>query len=217
MILSFQENRRYRRILSIFFLLCISLSGYAQGETPNAKQARRIFETAYEQVFGSEGSSLVYDVNIVGLFKTRGKIWLKNKKQRYSDRRVDSWNDGERYYKAIKKKKIVEIYNPNSENKDKYASRFKFTLDDFNYSITKQSDGLLITLKQKKKAKGTIKEVKALLAPHTYAPIRLRIKVAFIWTTIKISDFHAGGIDDDVFVFPRNKYASEGWKFEDKD
>lgn len=217
MILSFQENRRYRRILSIFFLLFISLSGYAQEETPNAKQARRIFETAYEQVFGSEGSSLVYDVNIVGLFKTRGKIWLKNKKQRYSDRRVDSWNDGERYYKAIKKKKIVEIYNPNSEKKDKYASRFKFTLDDFNYSITKQPDGLLITLKQKKKAKGTIKEVKALLAPHTYAPIRLRIKVAFIWTTIKISDFQAGGIDDDVFVFPRNKYASEGWKFEDKD
>ena len=217
MILSFQENRRYRRILSIFFLLSISLLGYAQEETPNAKQARRIFETAYNQVFGSEGSSLVYDVNIVGLFKTRGKIWLKDKKQRYSDRRVDSWNDGERYYKAIKKKKIVEIYNPNSEKKDKYASRFKFTLDDFNYSITKHSDGLLITLKQKKKAKGTIKEVKALLAPHTYAPIRLRIKVAFIWTTIKISDFHAGGIDDDVFVFPRSKYASEGWKFEDKD
>ena len=217
MILNAQVNTNYRRIQAVLLLLVISLAAYANDETPNAQQARRIFETAYDRVFGNEGSSLVYDVNIIGVFKTKGKIWLKGNKKRYSDRRVESWSDGQNYYKAIRKKKKVEIYDPTSEKKDKYAARFKFTLDDFNYSIAKQPDGLLVTLKQKKKAKGTIKEVKALLAPHTYAPIRLRIKVAFIWTTIKISDFHAGGIDDEVFVFPRSKYASEGWKFETVD
>lgn len=217
MILSFQENRSYRCILSVFFLLCISLLGHAQEETPNAKQARRIFETAYDRVFGSEGSYLRYDVNIIGIFKTNGRIWLKGKKMRTSDRRVETWSDGQKYYKAIKKKKTVEIYNPNSDKKDKYASRFKFTLDDFRYSISKKSGGLLITLKQKKKAKGTIKEVKALLAPDTYAPIRLRIKVAFFWTTIKVSDFQAGKIDDSIFIFPRSKYTTEGWIFEDVD
>ena len=211
------ENRKYRRIQAIFLLLLFSFPVQAQEDTPNAKQARRIFETAFDRVFGSEGSRLKYDVNIVGIFKTNGRIWLKEKKMRTSDRRVDTWSDGQKYYKAIRKKKTVEIYDPNSDKKDKYASRFKFTLDDFRYSISKESGGLLITLKQKKKAKGTIKEVKALLTPDTYAPIRLRIKVAFIWTTIKISDFHAGNISDDVFVFPRSKYAAEGWKFENVD
>ncbi|MBQ5458631.1 MAG: hypothetical protein IIT61_07935, partial [Bacteroidales bacterium] len=72
----------------------------------------------------------------------------------------------------------------------------------------------MLTLKQKKNAKGTIKEVQALVAYKTYAPIRLRIKVAFFWTTIQISNFKAGNISDNTFVFPRDRY--KGWKFVDK-
>ena len=74
--------------------------------------------------------------------------------------------------------------------------------------------GLLVTMKQKKKAKGTIKEVKALVKYHTYEPIQLKLKVAFFWTTVKISNFKAGGISDDLFVFPADKYKS--WKKVDK-
>jgi hypothetical protein len=74
----------------------------------------------------------------------------------------------------------------------------------------------MLTLKRKKKVKGNIKEVRALVAPQTYAPIRLRIKVSFIWTTIKISEFQSGGISDDTFVFPDSEYVSAGWKYDDK-
>ena len=49
----------------------------------------------------------------------------------------------------------------------------------------------------------------------TYAPISLKVKVAFIWTTIKISDFSAGNISDETFVFPRKRYE-KGYKFVDK-
>ena len=72
----------------------------------------------------------------------------------------------------------------------------------------------LITLKQKKKAKGTIKVVKAWVTKKGYEPVRLRIKVSIIWTTVSISDFKVGGIDDNLFVFPRNQYKD--WKFIDK-
>ena len=63
----------------------------------------------------------------------------------------------------------------------------------------------MLTLKAKKGAKG-IKEVHALVARKTYHPISLRIKISFIWTTIKISDFHSGGITDEILRFPKEKY-----------
>ena len=154
-------------------------------------------------------------MNIIGIYKTSGVIWFKDKKRRFSDERVDTWNDGTTAYMAYRKKKTVEIHHANSDKKDKYSGRFKFSLDDFNYSVAKDPEGLLLTMKQKKKAKGTIKEVRALVAERTYAPIKLRIKVAFFWTTIHIHDFKSGDIDDSIFEFPREKYG-KGWKYVDK-
>ena len=115
---------------------------------------------------------------------------------------------------AFRKKKEVHIHNANSDKKDKYSGKFKFELDDFDYSITEDDGMFLITLKQKKMAKGTIKTVKAWVTKKGYEPVRLRIKVAFIWTTVTISDFKSGGIGDDIFVFPRNQYKD--WKYIDK-
>ena len=52
-------------------MLMIPLLCTAQTEeTPNARQARRIFNTAYQKVFGEQGASLHYDVNIIGIYKT---------------------------------------------------------------------------------------------------------------------------------------------------
>ena len=93
---------------------------------------------------------------------------------------------------------------------------WEFSLDDFSYSVESdpQGQGLLVTMKQKKSAKGTIKEVKALVKYHTYEPIQLKLKVAFFWTTVKISNFKSGGIDDSMFIFPAERYKD--WKKVDK-
>ena len=182
--------------------------------TANERQARRIFNQAYNQVFGEQGASLHYDVNIVGIYKTHGDITFKGKKQKFVDEKVNTWNDGTTAYMAFRKKKEVHIHQANSDKKDKYSGKFKFELDDFDYSIAEDGDQFLITLKQKKKAKGTIKIVKAWLTKKGYEPVRLRIKVAFFWTTVKIDNFRSGGITDDIFVFPRQQYKD--WKFIDK-
>ena len=206
-------------IKRLFLLTIIALlqcaAAQAQNETPNARQARRIFNQVYDKVFGQQGSTLTYDVNIIGIYKTHGTIWMKGKKQKFVDEKVNTWNDGTTAYMCYRKRKTVEIHHANSDKKDKYSGRFKFSLDDFNYSIAKDPEGLLITLKQKKKAKGTIKEVRALISEPELEPVRLRIKVAFFWTTVNISNFKSGGITDDLFVFPRKNYQ-EGWKFVDK-
>lgn len=201
------------RIL-ITLLAALTFLGARADETPNERQARRIFDKSYQLVFGDEGASLHYDVNIVGIYKTKGDITIKGKKQKFTDERVNTWNDGVTAYMAYRKKGIVEIHHANSDKKDKYSGRFKFSLDDFTYNVSSDPDGLLLTLKQKKGAKGSIKEVRALVDRGSYVPKRLRIKVAFFWTTINISNFHSGGISDNVFVFPKKRY--EGWKFVDK-
>jgi uncharacterized protein (DUF1800 family) len=190
-----------------------ALAATAQ-ETPNAQQARRIFEKTYNMVFGPQGATLHYDVNIVGLYKTQGTIWYKEKKQKFVDEKVNTWNDGKTAYMAYRKKKTVEIHNAQSDKKDKYSGKFKFSPDDFDYAISEDGDNLLLLLKQKKHAKGSIKEVQAWVKRGSNEPLRLRIKLALFWTNITISNFRSGGISDNLFVFPRNQYKD--WKFIDK-
>ena len=203
-----------RRKIVLLVILALQTVVLCAQQTANEKQARRIFNQAYNQVFGEQGATLHYDVNIIGIYKTSGTIWYKGKKQKFVDERVNTWNDGQTAYMAFRKKKEVHIHHANSDKKDKYSGKFKFNLDDFDYSIAEDDGLFLITLKQKKKAKGTIKIVKAWVTKKGYEPVRLRIKVSIIWTTVTISDFKAGGIDDNLFVFPRNQYKD--WKFIDK-
>lgn len=203
-----------RRKIVLLVILALQTVVLCAQQTANEKQARRIFNQAYNQVFGEQGATLHYDVNIIGIYKTSGTIWYKGKKQKFVDERVNTWNDGQTAYMAFRKKKEVHIHHANSDKKDKYSGKFKFNLDDFDYSIAEDEGMFLITLKQKKKAKGTIKVVKAWVTKKGYEPVKLRIKVSIIWTTVTISDFKVGGIDDNLFVFPRNQYKD--WKFIDK-
>ena len=202
-----------RKIVLLILLVTQTVLVCAQ-QTANERQARRIFNQAYNQVFGEQGATLHYDVNIVGVYKTSGTIWYKGKKQKFVDEKVNTWNDGTTAYMAFRKKKEVQIHNANSDKKDKYSGKFKFHPDDFDYSIAEDEGMFLITLKQKKQAKGTIKMVKAWLTKKGYEPVKLRIKVAFIWTTVNVSNFRSGGISDDMFVFPSSQYKD--WKFVDK-
>ena len=198
-------------------LISVMTSVKAQDDSEmsaNERQAKRIFNQAYQQVFGEQGATLRYDVNITGIYKTYGTIWYKGKKSRFEDAKMNSWNDGTTVYtikKKKKKKKEVEIHESKNNKSDKYSSKFK--PENFNYSIANDEEGLLLTLKAKKGTKG-IKEVQALVKRQSYEPIRVRIKIAFIWTTIKVSNFKSGGITDEMLRFPAEKYKD--YKFVDK-
>jgi hypothetical protein len=156
-------------------LLFLTALCFVQAQnTPNARQARRIFNNAYQQVFGEQGATLHYDVNIIGIYKTNGTIWYKGKKSKFVDEKMNSWNDGTTVYtiKKKKRKKEVEIHNAKNNKSDKYSSRFKFEPENFSYSIAEHEQGLMLTLKAKKGAKG-IKEIHALVERKTYHPISL--------------------------------------------
>ena len=208
---------RNRIILILTLLLSVLNPVLAQDSdmTANERQAKRIFNQAYQQVFGEQGAKLHYDVNIIGIYKTSGTIWFKGKKKKFVDAKVNSWNDGETVYtvKKKKKKKEVEVRSAKNNKQDKYSGKFKFLPENFDYSVANDEEGLMLTLKAKKGAKG-IKEVHALVKRQTYEPIRVRIKISIIWTTIKISDFQSGGITDEMLMFPEEQYKD--YKFVDK-
>ena len=208
---------RNRIILILTLLLSVLNPVLAQDSemTANERQAKRIFNQAYQQVFGEQGAKLHYDVNIIGIYKTSGTIWFKGKKKKFVDAKVNSWNDGETVYtvKKKKKKKEVEVRSAKNNKQDKYSGKFKFVPENFDYSVANDEEGLMLTLKAKKGAKG-IKEVHALVKRQTYEPIRVRIKISIIWTTIKISDFQSGGITDEMLSFPKEQYKD--YKFVDK-
>ena len=201
------------KIYIVVVLLLSALTSVQAEDSPNARQARRIFNQAYQQVFGEQGATLRYDVNIIGIYKTYGTIWYKGKKSKFVDAKMNSWNDGVTVYTIKKKKQEVEIHSAKNNKSDKYSSKFKFEPENFDYSIANHEQGLMLTLKAKKGAKG-IKEIHALVKRQSYEPISVRIKIAFIWTTINISNFKSGGITDEMLRFPAEKYKD--YKFVDK-
>lgn len=202
---------KMKQKIMILLLLCLPMAVTAATVQDDA---RAVFEKAYNQVFQSDGCRFKYSVNLVGLYKTQGTIWYKREKNKFCDSKVDSWCDGKTIYMVYRKKQTVEIYNPKSDKADKYKNKFKFTLDDFTYKMEPQGDKLLLTLKQKKGVKGTVKEAKALLDAKTLAPVSIRIKVLFFWANIKISDFNTDKLPDSFFDFPKDRYKD--YKIVDK-
>ena len=197
-----------KRLYIIIGILGLALGIQAQEqETPNAKQAHRIFMDIYGKLFGEEGGTLHYKVNIIGIYKTEGTIWMRQKKSKFIDERYIAWNDDVTYYRLERKNSTVTIYDAHSDERDKYATKFKFVPDNYTYSIKDDAKGYYITLKAKSGVKG-IKEARVLLNKKTHYPENIRIKLGIFHTTIKIRDFKLGCISDDLFHFPREKYKS---------
>ncbi len=207
-----------KRLYIIISFLCLTLGLMAQEqehETPNAKQARRMFMQAYDRMYGKQGSQLHYKVNIIGIYKTEGTIWTKGKKSKFIDEKYIAWNDDITYYRLERKKKTITIYDAHSDERDKYATKFKFSPDNYRYSIKDKEDGYAITLKAKEGVSG-IKEARVLLDKKTRNPLSVRIKLGIFHTTIKISEFMSGGISDELFKFPKEQYSSKIYKYVDK-
>lgn len=200
-----------RLILGLVLVLSV-LSIQAQ-ENANSRQARKMLDEAYEKVFGKQGATLHYKVNVASLYKTEGTIWYKGKKSKYSSKLGKSWNDGVTAYVVKDDKKRVEIYRGDDPKQSRFGDDFKFEPDNYTYHIATDPRGYLITLHVKKGMKG-MKEIRALLDKKTRDPLQLRIKVAFIWANVDISNFKSGGITDATFTFPRNEYKD--YEFVDK-
>ena len=171
------------------------------------EDARELFDKVFKMVFGPEGASLSYQVNIVGLYKTQGDVIYKGKKINYEEKRFGAWEDGKVAYMVDKEKKKVDIHDFNDEKKDKYLSMFKYDVNNFDYSYKDVGEFYELTAKVKNSKFFGIRYVTAKVRKSNLYPVSLYIKLRFISTTVQISNFHSGGIDDSVFTFPRHRFT----------
>ena len=196
------------RVMVLLFTIHSSLLTISAQDNANARQAKRVFNTAWNHIYGKDGVRFHYKIDILHLYKEEGTSWNKGDKAKSEYKGSKMWNNGDVKYILREKKGIVEIHDPKVNKKDEKLQMFKFEPDSYNYSIAKDPDGLLVTLEAKPGAKVKMKKVIALLNQGNYYPKKLRIKVSIFWATITFSDFQAGNIDDSIFEFPKEKYAN---------
>ncbi len=199
---------RYKSfIFSLFFLLfCLSVEAKDATQKSGNPTATELFNKVYNLVFGPQGSALSYKVNIIGLYKTEGNIIYKGKKLHYAEERYMAWEDGITAYLVAKKKKMVNIYRFDDDNKDKYLSKFKYDVNNFDYSYVQEGNYYLVTAKVKNPSLFGIRSVTARVRKDNLYPVSLTIKLALLRTTVQISNFRSGKIADSNFVFPKDKY-----------
>ena len=197
------------KYLYVIIILLFSLSGKSMTAEKEHRgtEAKELFDKVFNLVFGPEGSSLSYSVNIVGLYKTQGDVVYKDKKISYEEKRYGAWEDGKVAYMVDKEKKKVDIHDFNDEKKDKYLAMFKYDLNNFVYSYKDLGQNYELTAKVKNSKFFGIRYVTALVKKSNLHPVSLTIKLAFITTTVQISNFHSGGIDEKAFIFPKNRFA----------
>ena len=195
-------------------ILCfLSLNAHARDGVVSGARAKELFNKVYNMVYGPQGTTLKYNVNIIGVYKTQGLIVYKGKKIYYTEKRYKAWEDGITAYMVDTKKKKVDIYRYDDDSKDSYLSKFKYDIDNFDFSYTTDNSFYYLTAKVKDPSFFGIKSVTAKIIRSNLSPVSLTIKLAIFRTTVQISDFHSGGIDDGVFVFPKEKFG--GYEFID--
>lgn len=200
-------------LAAILFISLGAQAGTQAKKTSNAQQARQLFNEVYKKVFGPQGCTLSYAINIIGIYKTQGTVTMRQKKLHYTEKRYHAWSDGKTLYRVDTKKKVVDIFDPNKVNKDNMASKYTYDINKFQYSWESSNEGIVLNIDDPNGG-GGIRHAKAIIDRKTHNPIALKIKVAFFWTTVKLSGFREGGINDNVFIFPRQKF--KGYQFNDK-
>lgn len=200
-------NRR-KNYLLVIVLYIVTMAIPQQVFAANAQdaKAKELFNKVYDLVFGPKGSALSYKVNIIGLYKTEGTIVYKGKKVHYSEKRFSAWEDGITAYMVDKKKQEVNIYHHDDDDKDKYLSKFKYDVNNFDFSYTTQGDYYLITAKVRNSSFFGIKWVMAKVRKSNLYPVSMTIKLAMIKTTVEITSFRSGGIADSNFIFPKQRF-----------
>lgn len=188
----------------------------ASGTTPTKKTAKKtdseegkvLFQKVYNMIFGTQGSSFGYEVNIAGLYKTKGFVAYHGKKQYYDDSHATVWEDGVTSYQFSKKKKVVNIYSCNDPERNKWMNKFKFEPDKFTYSCKTEGEFYILSARLKKHSMFGLREIVGKVYKKNLYPVSMTAKLPLIQAVVTITNFHSGVTDDAIFVYPREKYKS---------
>ena len=208
---AFSSMRRVVLVLLVVISCIEPVSCEAAGSQEDAKA---LFNRVYGMVFGPKGCRFDYRLSLVGIYRAEGSVTYKKKKIQYEEKRFASWNDGVVAYDVDKSERVVKISLADDLTKDKYMGKFTYDIDDFVFSYRVVGNTYEIVGKLKKAKFFGIRSLTAIVDKKTLHPQRLKVKVAILTANVYIFNFRAGDVDDEVFVFPAQRF--KGYAFEDR-
>lgn len=201
-------------IRKIIFILALAIPAVAVAEpatkikTTNSEEGKVLFQKVYNLIFGAQGSKFVYEVNIASLYKTKGFVAYHGKKQYYDDSHATVWEDGINSYQYSKRDKVIRIFSCSDPDHNKWMSKFKFEADKFTYSYKTVGEYYEITAKLKKHSLFGLRELVGKVYRKNLYPVSLTAKLPLIQAVVKLTNFHSGVTDDDIFVFPKERFKN---------
>lgn len=192
-----------KRFYLLFLISVLSLSVSAQ----NAAQARKILDKTASVISRKNGASANFSIS--GKYgNTSGTIAIKGNKFNARTPQAIVWFDGKTQWTYMKKSQEVNVSNP-TEAQQQSMNPYKFIniyKNGFKLSVKNVSGGWQIHLYATNQ-KRTIKEMYVTIGKNYYPQI-IKMRQSNGWTTIKVSGFKAGSLNDAMFRFNAKEFPS---------
>lgn len=190
-----------KRILFILSLLLSATLIFAQ----NATQARKILDKTASIIGNKNGASANFSIS--GKYgNTSGTISIKGNKFNARTAQAIVWFDGKTQWTYVKANQEVNINTP-TEAQQQSMNPYKFIniyKSGFNLSMKNVTGGWQIHMYATNQ-KRTIKEMYITIGKN-YLPQTVKMRQSNGWTTIKVSNFKAQKLNDNIFRFNAKDY-----------
>ena len=179
--------------------LCVSAQG--------AAQAARILDKTAGVIGRKGGASANFSVSGKSLGATSGTIAIKGNKFYANTPKTTVWFNGKTQWTYMNTTNEVNVTNPN-EAKQAQMNPYKFiTIYKTGYNLSMKSVGnsyqIHMTAQNKQRS---LQELYITINKRTYNPSNVRMLQGKNWTIIKISNFKANNLSNDIFSFNSKDY-----------
>lgn len=190
-----------KRALFLLSLLFSATLIFAQ----NATQARKILDKTASIIGNNNGASANFSIS--GKYgNTSGTISIKGNKFNARTTQAIVWFDGKTQWTYVKANQEVNINTP-TEAQQQSMNPYKFIniyKSGFNLSMKNVTGGWQIHMYATNQ-KRTIKEMYITIGKN-YLPQTVKMRQSNGWTTIKVSNFKAQKLNDNIFRFNAKDY-----------
>lgn len=185
-------------------VLTVMLAMVCFGQQP--AKAKKILDKTSAALNAQGGASANFTMQSDGIGSTSGTIAIKGNKFRATTPEASTWYNGTTQWTYMKKTDEVNVSNPD-ERQQSQLNPYKFITmykSGYRLGVKDVSGGWEVHLKALNMGR-SIQEM-YINVSNQYLPTKVRIREGKKWSTITISNFHAGNQSDDTFVFPAKDY-----------
>lgn len=173
----------------------------------NETEAQQVIKQTLQLLQHPGGAKFNYSFHLAGFFNRQGTFLYKKDKSLSLNKKSMVWADGKTVWELNRNQRVVKIMNPKESRKGLKGIDEQFELLEVSYTPSMTIDGNYFKIYLKATSKNVdAKEAIIWINRKTYEPIKAKVKIAFFWGTINISNFETANYSDEMFTFPMKKF-----------